>query len=103
MFIVLYKWRIKPGLERQFTENWSALTQYFLESCGSLGSRLHVGDDGLYYGYAQWPDAAARDNARLDVGLEHARLHMKEAIEESFPETVLESIDDYLRLPTLTE
>lgn len=97
MFIVLYKWRIKPGMERQFVENWSSITAHYAEHCGSLGSRLHKGSDGCLYGYAQWPTAVARETAMLDVRLELARLHLKEAIEETFPETVLELLEDQLK------
>lgn len=97
MFIVLYRWRIKPGFEEQFKENWSAITRHYVENCGSLGSRLHKGSDDLYYGYAQWPDSLAREHAMLDVRLELARLHMKEAIEESLPEVILETVEDHLK------
>lgn len=97
MFVVLYRWRLKPGMEQQFSENWSSVTAYFLEHCGSLGSRLHRGADDLYYGYAQWPDTRARENASLDVPTESAWRSMKEAIEESFPEVILEIVEDYLK------
>ena len=99
MFIVLYRWRIKTGLEAQFKENWSAITRYYVENCGSLGSRLHHGTDGIYYSYAQWPSSLARENAILDVQLELARLHMKETIEEYLPEVILEVVDDHLKPP----
>lgn len=103
MFIVLYRWRLKPGMERQFTENWSAITQHYVKHCGSLGSRLHLGTDDIYYAYAQWPSSLTRENAALDVRLELARLHMKEAIEESFPEVILEVVDDHLKSPAIAE
>ena len=98
MFIVLYKWRVNPDSAGQFVENWSAITRYYLENCGSLGSRLHRGSDGLLYAYAQWPDTATRDKAMLDVTLELARLHMKDAVLETFPEVMLETVDDCLKL-----
>jgi len=100
MFIVLYRWRLKQGMEQQFIENWSAVTQHYLQHSGSLGSRLHRGSDGLYYGYAQWPNSLARENASLDVRLELTWLHMREAVEESFPEVILETVEDHLRSPT---
>lgn len=99
MFVVLYRWRIKPELSGQFVENWSAITKFYLENCGSFGSRLHKGSDGLYYGYAQWPDALAREKAVLDVRLELARLHMKDAVEETFPEVMFEVLEDHLVHP----
>lgn len=54
-FVVLYRWKIKPGLEDQFAESWSRVTQFLLES-GSLGSRLHKGVEDTWYGHAQWPN-----------------------------------------------
>ena len=31
MFIVLYRWRIKPDLEAQFIEAWSEITEFYVE------------------------------------------------------------------------
>ena len=47
MFIVLYRWRIKPNYEKQFVESWSEITEYFVKNFGAPGSRLHRGDDGI--------------------------------------------------------
>jgi hypothetical protein len=63
MFIALYRWKIKPELEQQFIESWSEITAFYRENAGSLGSRLHHGSDGLWYGYAQWPSAEKREAA----------------------------------------
>lgn len=99
MFVVLYKWRVNAEMEEQFVENWTEITRHYRENCHSLGSRLHRGSDGNYYGYAQWPDVITRDNASLDVRLELARLHMKDAIEETYPEVHFEVISDFLTVP----
>lgn len=98
MFIVLYRWRVKPHLERQFIESWSEMTDYLRKNYDSLGSRLHRGSDGLFYGYAQWMSAEDRKNAFTNDNAEisEAGLKMRESIEESFSEIVLESIADYL-------
>lgn len=98
MFIVLYRWRIKPQLEKQFIESWSEITDYFRTNYNSLGSRLHRGNDKLFYGYAQWENSEQRENAFANENSEisEAGLKMRAAIEESFPEIVLEKIADYL-------
>jgi len=31
------------------------VTEFFRDDCGALGSRLHHGEDGAFYAYAQWP------------------------------------------------
>lgn len=99
MFVVIYKWRVNAEMEDQFVGNWVAITRHYLENCHSLGSRLHRGSDGNFYGYAQWPDAVTRDNASLDVRLEIARLHMRDAVEETFPEVHFEVVSDFLIVP----
>jgi len=62
-FAVLYRWRIHPGSEESFVKAWSVNSALYLAKHGSLGSRLHRGDDGLWYSYAQWPSAHAREQA----------------------------------------
>lgn len=98
-FVVLYRWRLHPGSEPSFVAAWSRITDLLRSEAGSLGSRLHKGDDGLWYAYAQWPDDATRQRAfALDVA-PAASARMRAAIAESFPEVVLESVSDYLMLP----
>jgi heme-degrading monooxygenase HmoA len=100
MFVVLYRWRVNPNLEQQFTENWSAISTYLRENYGSLGSRLHRGNDGIWYSYAQWKSAEQRAQAFASESGKYneASEKMKEAIEESFPEILLETVSDYLIL-----
>ena len=101
MFVVLYRWRIRPNLEQQFVENWSARTAYLQEKYDSLGSRLHRGSDGIWYGYAQWKSAEQREqvfNAESNTVSETSQ-KMREAIEESLPEIQLEITSDYLISP----
>ena len=98
MFIVLYRWRIKPNLERQFVESWSEMTANLREKHDSLGSRLHRGNDGIWYSYAQWKSAEQRKRASRDASNEisEAGEKMRETIEESFLEIKLETVADYL-------
>jgi len=103
MFVVLYRWRIKPNLEQQFVENWSARTAYLREKYDTLGSRLHRGNDGIYYSYAQWESAEQREQAfRIESNkISEAQEKFREAIEESFPEIQLEIISDYIISPEI--
>ncbi|HMQ04848.1 MAG TPA: hypothetical protein PKD26_13090 [Pyrinomonadaceae bacterium] len=96
MFVILYRWRVNPEKEDLFVENWSTITTHYVEHCGSLGSRLHKGSDGLYYAYAKWPDLQTRERAFLDVRMELARLHLKDAVTETFPEIHLQVVADHL-------
>jgi hypothetical protein len=96
MFIVLYRWRIKVGKEAQFIEGWSEVTEYFRQNWDSLGSRLHHGSDGLFYGYAQWKSAEDREKAFENVPELAGSNKMSEAIEERFEPIILENLSDYL-------
>jgi Antibiotic biosynthesis monooxygenase len=94
-FVVLYRWRIKPGAEDRFAMAWTEATRSLLAR-GSLGSRLHTGNDGYWYGYAQWPDAQARASA-FAGDAQDAGLRMRECIAESLPEIVLTPVRDFLQ------
>lgn len=100
-FAVLYRWRLHPGREASFTAAWRRISELLRDRRGSLGSRLHRGDDGLWYSYAQWPSAEARERAfdgpPVDAGASRA---MAEAVAERFPELVLEPVADCMVLPT---
>ena len=96
----LYRWKLAAGREQDFVSAWSTVTSV-LRTRGSLGSRLHRGDDGWWYGYAQWPDAARRSQAFSaatddDGGYTAASQVMREAIVESTPEVALDVRADFL-------
>ena len=55
VLIVLYRWKLKPGGEAIFREGWREMTETIYRTRGSLGSRLHRGEHGMWLGYAQWP------------------------------------------------
>jgi len=73
MYCVSYKFTLLSNnseTRRQFIEVWSALTDFFRDSCGALGSRLHYADDGAFYAYAQWPSKAVKTAAENVVPTE---------------------------------
>lgn len=96
MIVYLYRWKIKTGRELQFEENWSIVTKAILDQCGSYGSRLHRSAQGEYLGYAQWPDQLTRDKCELDASVQDARVLMRDAIEYSYEDDLLEIRSDYL-------
>lgn len=96
-FIVLYRWRLKPGSEDEFVAAWTRVSE-LLRARGSLGSRLHRGSDGLWYSYAQWPSQEARAAAFAGGPVDATALaQMRAAVEESFEEVVLEAVSDLLK------
>jgi hypothetical protein len=68
MFLVLYEWRAKPGMEAQFEEGWRRGTLAITWKYGSYGSRLGRTADGRYVGAAEWPDEATW-NAAMAEGM----------------------------------
>ena len=79
---------------------WGEVTKYYLDHFDSRGSRLHRGNDGIWYAYAQWKSQEQRKNASENtIGLEKVSKRMSEAAEERFPEVVLEIESDLLKTP----
>ena len=93
----LYRWKLHADRESDFVAAWSEGTQA-LRELGSFGSRLHRGDDGWWYGYAQWPDAAARTRAFAQPGSDAVDERMRAAIAETLPEVALDPVADFLIL-----
>ena len=96
-FAVIYQWRIKSGMEAQFHEAWTALTELLRHQRGARGSRLHRSEHGTLVAYAQWPDQAAWEQScalhELDQDLSR---RMLEAAEETWAPLLLATLDDRL-------
>ncbi|MDX2274790.1 MAG: antibiotic biosynthesis monooxygenase [Hyphomonadaceae bacterium] len=91
MFVVIYRWRVIPGLEAQFEEGWAAGTSRIAQEFGGWGSRLHRSPDGAFIAYAQWPDEAtwkAAMETRMHHSDDEARRQYREAIEPGSFETL---------------
>lgn len=55
MFIVVYRFKIKPATDEAFIQAWKTRTEGIYLVLGSFGSRLHTEEKtGDYIGYAQW-------------------------------------------------
>jgi heme-degrading monooxygenase HmoA len=101
MFAVVYRCKIKPGLEAKFEEGWRRGTLAIRRDLGGLGSRLHRTADGGYFAYAQWPDEATFQKnraARMPYTDPEARKLYTEALEDSEAEFVVlgDVLDDLL-------
>ena len=97
MIVFLYRWKVKPGKEKQFEENWAIVTKAIGKECGSFGSRLHLAENSEYVGYAQWPDIKTRETCELqDPSSAEARALMSDAIEQSYPDQMLKIKSDLL-------
>lgn len=96
-FCVIYRARVHPEKEAKYIAAWSRLTMLIRSERGGLGSRLHRGNDGLWYAYAQWASAEARAAAfNLPSVDPAAQADVVDSIIEYFPEILLDPIEDQL-------
>jgi heme-degrading monooxygenase HmoA len=102
MFIVIYRWILKEGMEERFRQGWRAATEAIAQKYGAFGSRLHKAEDGSWIAYAQWPDKehweAMRSGPPADA---QSFAMMKESIDESAniisPLFCMTVTDDYFK------
>lgn len=95
MFAVLYKFKIKSGMESKFEKAWAAMTFEFRDTHGGLGSCLHRDDDGNFVAYARWPNRQLWEKDKNIINAV-AMKEMRDCIEQSFPATPLGIINDLL-------
>jgi heme-degrading monooxygenase HmoA len=96
-FAVIYRFKVAAESEGRFIEAWERMTELIRDHRGGRGSRLHRGDDGIIYAYAQWPDRATFE-ADTELPAEAAALIevMSEATVERPPTIYLTPIADLL-------
>lgn len=84
MFAVIYQFKVKKDKEDDFKNSWKQLTELIYEFEGSLGSRLHKQQEGIYLAYAQWPDKKTWKNSggNLPDQANDIRLIMKDSCSE---------------------
>ena len=100
MFCIIYKFTVKPGYEERFRQHWSAVTQWFYQHAGSLGSRLHRASTGEFIAYAQWQTRVQweHERERSDAELHQHRQAMRDACEKMEVLYELEMMEDWLRM-----
>ena len=102
MFIAVYRWKVKQGMEDQFREGWRRGTVAIHSAHYSFGSRLHRTAEGDFVGYAQWRTREQWQKV-YDAHFPHddkeASRLFRDAIEISHgPELLMEVTDDLLDL-----
>lgn len=93
MFIVMFEFVVREGLEDQFLASWPSVTQGIYLFKGSLGSRLHRNSDGRLIAYAQWPDRQTWEAASaIEMSPEHERQlqRMQASLEPDSPRILYE-------------
>lgn len=97
-FAVIYRWKLREGLEDRFRQAWETVTLSLRDQRGARGSRLHRAGDGTWVAYAQWPDRQTWERSRgLGSTDPAASTEMREAVEQSFEPILLDPVCDHLR------
>ena len=97
MFALVYRWKVRPGCESRFVEAWRELTEAIAAENGSLGSRLHLCEDGTYMAYAAWPSRERWDQSVLATErARRCREIMTECAERLLPDMRAELVCDRL-------
>lgn len=83
MFVVVYRWRLRPGFEDSHRAGWRAVTAAIQRVYATGGSRLHRDADGAFIAYAVWPDQATHERAQAaaPAASEAERALMREGID----------------------
>ncbi|MFY0672801.1 MAG: antibiotic biosynthesis monooxygenase [Bacteroidia bacterium] len=81
MYCLIYQFEVKAEKTKEFETAWAGLTKLIYEFEGSLGSRLHLDENGKYIAYAQWPSKEVFDNAgnKLPAEADSFRIAIREA------------------------
>ena len=96
-FAVIYRFRVAPHAEETFIDAWSRLTELIRDHRGGRGSRLHRGEDGIFYAYAQWPDRQSwQSEGPLPPEANELRRVMSDATVERLDAIPLTPVKDYL-------
>jgi heme-degrading monooxygenase HmoA len=82
MFVVMYKFKIKSGMESKFEKAWESMAFEFRDAHGGLGSCLHKDDSGNFVAYARWPNRQLWEKDKEIVNIA-AMSAMNECIEQS--------------------
>ena len=97
MFVVIYRWRLKPDMEVPFAAAWAERTRAVVSNEGGLGSRLHRAADGLFVAYAQWPSRTAWEAfMRTTAPPSPAGIQMRSCIDSSEEPLCLDVLCDLL-------
>ena len=96
MHVVIFRYRINPDKSEDFVSAWSRLAEVNRETFGTLGSRLHLADDGLYYAYSRWPERQTFEASQEKPAQTAARALMSSAITERLPPIRMDIKADFL-------
>lgn len=94
MFIAVYRYRLKPGVEVQFEADWAEVTRRGIEEDHSLGSTLGKAQDGSWVAIARWPTKQQRDDWFASIPVEGARARMRTAIDSWIDDLEVETVND---------
>lgn len=103
MFIAVYRWTVKPGMEDRFVRAWHRGTLSITKIYGSYGSRMHRNETGDFVGYAQWPSRASwevAEQAHFKHDDAEAAHDFRDSIADHGTILLMEVLDDLLVPPS---
>ncbi len=99
MFITVDRMRVRPDRRQAFMLCWRTVAEATQEYSGSLGSRLHVTDEGDFIDYTQWPDRRTCDLAVLPESYNGVTQRMRDSCDELERVFAMDLADDHLDHP----
>lgn len=96
--VVISRFRVNPEKSEDFVSAWSRLSEVNREHFGTLGARLHLADDGLYYSYSHWPNRQTFEKSQESPAPTAARALMSSAIVERLPPTRMDILAGSLEM-----
>ena len=94
MFIAVYRFRLRPGVEDAFAKDWAEVTRRGIIEGKSLGSILGKAQDGSSVAIARWHSKKQRDDWFGSIPVDGARARLRAAIESSIEEIEVEVVAD---------
>ncbi len=95
MFIAVYRYTLKPGMEDQFRVDWAMVTYAGIYDGKSLGSSLGQAADGSWVAVGRWPTKQQRDDwfaRNTDIVEPLAR--MRKAMDQRFDDLEVDVTDE---------
>ncbi len=104
-FAVIYSFKVKKGLVKEFIEAWEALTRLIYQYEHSFGSRLHKISENTFLGYAVWPSKEIWSSSGTNLLPESVvfRTKMREVCEEVKTIYQLDIISDLIKETQFTD
>lgn len=93
MIAVIYKWKVKEGMNETFINAWETMNKEFQEKHGALDASLHQESERDYVSYVRWPDMETYEK---DIPIDHINaIHiLRDCVEIRVSRECMEVVSD---------